>query len=79
MSPSIALTPEQELFLAHACAFIGTNPPHHDLDKLCTLAAMLLPEPVAEMLKKGILTTGNSRADDQLNRWQSAAADSPGP
>ena len=80
MSPSIALTPEQELFLAHACALIGTNPPRHDLDKLCTLAAMLLPEPVAEMLKKGLLTTGNSRADDQLNGgWQSAAADAPGP
>ncbi len=79
MSPSIALTPDQELFLARACAFIDTNPPRHDLDKLCTPAAMLLPEPVAEMLNKGILTTGNSRADDQLYGWQFAAADSPGP
>ncbi len=44
------LTPEQEQFLAHACAFIATRPAQHELDKLFTLAAMLLPEPVARTL-----------------------------
>ena len=77
MSPPIALTPEQKHFLAHACAFIDTNPPRHELDKLCTLATMLLPGPVAEMLRKRIVKTGC--ADDQLNGWQSGAADSHGP
>jgi hypothetical protein len=65
MSPPIALTPEQKRFLAHACAFIDTNPPRHELDKLCTLAAMLLPQPVAEMLRKRTLRTGGT--DDRLN------------
>lgn len=79
MSPPVALTPEQKHFLAHACAFIGTNPPRRELDKLYTLATMLLPGPVAEMLNKRIVKTGNPRADDPLNGWQSGTADSPWP
>jgi len=79
MSPPLDLTPEQKHFLAHACAFIGTNPPRHEIDKLCTPATMLLPGPVAEMLSKRIVKTGNPRTDDPLNGWQSGAADSPGP
>ena len=37
------LTAEQGQFLAHACAFIATNPTQYELHKLLTLAAMLLP------------------------------------
>jgi hypothetical protein len=69
MSPPTDLTPAQKHFLAHACAFIATNPPRHELDKLCTLATLLLPVPVAEMLRKRIFKTGDPRADDQLNGW----------
>jgi len=61
MNPPIDLTPEQKRFLAHACAFIGTNPPpRHELDKLSTLAAMVLPGPVTEMLRTRIVNTGKS-------------------
>ena len=52
MSAPIDLTAEQKQFLAQACAFIATNPPQDELNKLLTLAAMLLPAPVAEMLEK---------------------------
>jgi hypothetical protein len=52
MSAPVDLTPEQEQFLGHACAFIASGPPQYELDQLLTLAAMLLPAPVAEMLAK---------------------------
>jgi len=50
MGTRISLTPDQKQFLAHACAFLDTRAPQQELDKLLTLAAMLLPEPVAAML-----------------------------
>jgi hypothetical protein len=52
MTESIALTPDQKDFLGRACSFLHTNPSQQDLDKLFTLAALLLPEPVVQMLKK---------------------------
>ena len=52
MSTPADLTAEQKQFLAQACAFIATNPPRDELNKLLTLAIMLLPAPVAEMLEQ---------------------------
>ena len=68
MSTPGDLTAEQGQFLAHACAFIATNPPQDELDKLLTLAAMLLPGPVAQMLAQHAATPGSPRTDDPLNR-----------
>ena len=50
MGSLLSLTPEQQQFLARACAFIDQGPTQQELDQLLTLAAMLLPEPVTEML-----------------------------
>lgn len=70
MNAPIDLTPEQKQFLAHACAFIAANPPQHELDQLLTLAMMLLPEPVAEMLAKRAASAGSQGMDaQQLARW----------
>jgi hypothetical protein len=66
MNTSVDLTPEQKQFLAHACAFIATNPPRHEIDQLLTLGAMLLPEPVAQMLAKRAGTVGSSGMDAPL-------------
>ena len=52
MGPFPTLTPEQKQFLAHACAFIDQAPSRQEIDQLLTLAAMLLPEPVTELLAK---------------------------
>lgn len=68
----IALSPDQKQFLARACAFIDTDPPQHDLDKLLTLAAMLLPAPVAAMLAKRAANAQSDRSgpdDRRLNHW----------
>ena len=62
------LTGEQEQFLARACAFIGTQPPQDELNKLLTLAAMLLPAPVAELLEKCAAAAARRCADDPLTR-----------
>jgi len=64
----VDLTAEQEHFLAHACAFIATNPPQDELNKLLTLATMLLPPPVAKMLEKRAATAGSSCTDDPATR-----------
>lgn len=64
----IELTPEQKYFLARACAFIRTNPAQGDLDKLITLATMLLPEPVVDILRR--CAAASDRWDDpRLTRW----------
>lgn len=68
MSTPADLTPEQKQFLAHACAFIATNPPQNELDKLLTLAIRLLPAPVAEMLEKRAAAAGSPCTDDPLLR-----------
>jgi len=62
------LTPEQKAFLAHACAFLGTKPSQEDLDKLLVFAAMLLPEAVAEELRKRA-AAGAGGDHAQLSRW----------
>jgi len=67
MNAAADLTPEQKQFLAHACAFIAANPTQHELDQLLTLAMMLLPEPVAEMLAKRAASPGADAP--QLARW----------
>lgn len=68
MSTPVDLTAEQRQFLAQACGFIATNPPQDELDKLLTLATMLLPAPVAEMLAKRAATAGSRCTDDPLTR-----------
>ena len=54
MRTYLNLTPEQNQFLAHAYAFIDSMPSQRELDQLLTLAAMLLPDPVTEMLAKRV-------------------------
>ena len=68
MRTPVDLTVEQKRFLARACAFIATNPPQHELNKLLTLAVMLLPAPVAEMLEKRAATAGSPCTDDPPTR-----------
>lgn len=68
MSTPVDLTAEQRQFLAHACAFIATNPPQDELDKLLTLATMLLPASAAEMLAKRAATAGSPWVEDPLTR-----------
>ncbi len=66
MTAPVHLTPKQKQFLAHACAFIGSGPPQHELAQLLTLAAMLLPEPVAEILARRAAQAGGPGPDDTL-------------
>lgn len=70
MTGPIELSPKQKQFLAHACAFIATNPAQQELDQLLTLAKMLLPQPVAQMLaqRAGGETVASTDAP-QLDRW----------
>lgn len=69
MSTPVDLSAEQEQFLARAWAFIATNPPQDELDKLLTLATMLLRAPLAEILGKCAATTGRPCKDDPLTHW----------
>lgn len=64
MIAPVALTPKQQRFLTQACAFIATNPPQAELNKLLTLAAMLLPPPAIEMLEKRAAAAGSPCTDD---------------
>jgi hypothetical protein len=68
LSTPADLTAEQEQFLARACAFLATNPPQDELNKLLTLAAMLLPAPVAEMLARRAATACSPRPDERPAR-----------
>jgi hypothetical protein len=54
MTDPIDLTPKQREFIARACAFIDSGPPGEELDRLFTLAALQLPEPVVEMLRRRV-------------------------
>ena len=63
MNTCVDLSVEQEEFLARACAFIATDPPQDELNKLLTLATMLLPAPVAEMLARRAVAAGCPRVD----------------
>ena len=68
----ITLSPDQKRFLAHACAFIDTDPPQHELDKLLTLAIMLLPEQASDMLAKRAAEVKSGFPgphDPQWTRW----------
>ena len=47
----VKLSPEQEGFIARACAFIDTNPSREDIERLLTLATLQLPEPAVVMLR----------------------------
>ncbi len=70
MTASINLTPEQKEFLARACALIETKPVQQEVDKLFTLAAMLLPEAVVEVLRRRVACASGSFEDEsQLGRW----------
>lgn len=72
MHTSLNLTPEQKQFLAHACAFIDSAPSQQELNQLLTLAAMLLPDPVTEMLAKRVSNArlGAPDPDPSLTRWR---------
>ena len=70
MTAPINLTPEQKEFLALACALVDTKPPQHEVDKLFTLAVMLLPEAVVEVLRRRAESaTGSFEDESQLGRW----------
>lgn len=70
MTAPINLTPEQKDFLARACALIETKPAQPEVDKLFTLAAMLLPEAVVEVLRRRVAAVDRSVEDEsQLGRW----------
>ena len=63
------LTPEQKNFLARACALIRSSPEQDDLDRLLTLAAMILPEHAVEVLRRcAISPDAARRVDPQLIR-----------
>jgi len=70
-NPRINLNPDQKTFLAHACGFIDTHPSREEVDKLLTLAVMLLPAPVAEMLSQRANqeASGPAPGDLQLSKW----------
>ncbi|OGA17338.1 MAG: hypothetical protein A3G25_09620 [Betaproteobacteria bacterium RIFCSPLOWO2_12_FULL_63_13] len=72
MRTYLNLTPEQNQFLAHACAFIDSMPSQRELDQLLTLAAMLLPDPVTVMLAKCVSDArlGAHDPDSSLTRWR---------
>ncbi len=70
MTAPIHLTPEQKDFLARACALIASGPARQELDRLFTLAAMLLPEAVVEVLRRRLAAVDGAREDEaQLARW----------
>ncbi len=70
MTGSIDLTPEQKEFLARACALIDTKPAQQELDKLFTLAAMLLPEAVVAVLRRRVASVdGTFENEALLGRW----------
>ncbi len=70
MTAPINLTPEQKDFLARACALIETKPAQPDVDRLFTLAAMLLPEAVVEVLRRRVVSAEGSLEDEsRLGRW----------
>ncbi len=70
MTAPVNLTPEQRDFLARACALIESRPAQHEVDKLFTLAAMLLPEAVVAVLRRRVVSAKGSLEDEsKLGRW----------
>ncbi len=70
MTAPINLTPEQRDFLARACALVESEPAQPEVDRLFTLAAMLLPEAVVEVLRRRVVSAARSLEDEsQLGRW----------
>ena len=70
MTAPINLTPVQKDFLARACALIESRPAQQEMDMLFTLAAMLLPEAVVEVLRRLPVSAAGALEDEsQLSRW----------
>ncbi len=70
MTAPVNLTPEQKDFLARACALIESRPAQQEVDKLFTLAAMLLPEAVVAVLRRRADAAEGALEDEAtLARW----------
>lgn len=70
MTAPTNLTPEQKDFLARACALIESRPAQQEVDRLFTLAAMLLPDAVVKVLRRRAASaTGSIEDESQLGRW----------
>ena len=67
MIAPVSLTPKQKEFVVRACAFIDTGPPPDEIDKLLTLAALQLPGPVVDLLRRRAATRRDG--DGVLERW----------
>ena len=61
---TIKLNPEQEDFIARACAFIDSKPSRADLDRLLTLATLQLPEPAVAFLRRRAAAANDAPPED---------------